>query len=346
MKTYELEAFKKSFILFFVVQFIFLLFLTYKIYNDKIHHIDNKISSLLMQCYLSKSCDKYNTTILKTTNKLQHHLYKEENNIYMIFKGDNILKMTFSINEYKIKKENILQEIYIHTFIYTFILVIISILFAIYTTNPLKKAFKLNDEFIKDILHDINTPLSALRINLKILSREFGNNDAITRSQESIVNILSLQDNMKYYLDQSDLNKEKINLSHTLEEKINFYKKQNDNIYFIVKIKEDIFLNTNQNAINRILDNIISNAIKYNKTNGAVTISFKDNILQIEDTGNGIKNTKKIFDRYYKENENGIGIGLNVVKKLSDSIGVIVTVESEISKGSIFKLDFTQVIFK
>jgi signal transduction histidine kinase len=233
-----------------------------------------------------------------------------------------------------------------YTFIYTLILIIISILFALYTTNPLKKAFKLNDEFIKDILHDINTPLSALRINLKILSREFGNNDAITRSQESIVNILSLQDNMKYYLDQSDLNKEKINLTHIIKEKVNFFKIQNDNIYFILKINEDIFLNTNQNAISRILDNILSNAIKYNKKNGAVTISFKNNILLIEDTGNGIKNTKRIFDRYYKENENGIGIGLNVVKKLCDSIGISITVESKISKGSIFKLDCSQVIFK
>jgi len=346
LKIFELEAFKKSFVLFFVVQFIFLLFLIYKTYTDKIHHFDNQISSLLMQCYLSKSCNKYDTNILKTTNKLQHHLYKEKENIYMIFKNKNIIKMTFPINEYNIKKEEILQEIYMYTFLYTLILIIISILFALYTTNPLKKAFKLNDEFIKDILHDINTPLSALRINLKILSREFGNNDAITRSQESIVNILSLQDNMKYYLDQSDLNKEKINLTHIIKEKVNFFKIQNDNIYFILKINEDIFLNTNQNAISRILDNILSNAIKYNKKNGAVTISFKNNILLIEDTGNGIKNTKRIFDRYYKENENGIGIGLNVVKKLCDSIGISITVESKISKGSIFKLDCSQVIFK
>ena len=346
MKIYEIEAFKKSFILFFVVQFIFLLFLVYKTYPDKIHHFDNKISSLLMQCYLSKSCNKYNTNILETTNKLQHHLYKEQNNIYMVFKNDKILQMTFSIDEYNKQKEEILNEIYIYTFIYTIILIIISILFALYTTNPLKKAFKLNDEFIKDILHDINTPLSALRINLKILSREFGNNDAITRSQESIVNILSLQDNMKYYLDQSDLNKEKINLTHLLEEKINFYKNQNNHIYFIFKIKEDIFLNTNTNAVSRILDNIISNAIKYNKKNGAVTISFKNDILYIQDSGLGIKNTKRIFERYYKENENGIGIGLNVVKKLCDSIGISISVQSEISKGSIFKLNCSEVIFK
>ena len=346
MKIFEVEAFKKSFVLFFVVQFIFLLFLMYKTYSDKIHHYDNQISSLLMQCYLNKSCNKYKLSILNKTNKLQHHLYKENNNIYMIFKNDSILKMTFSIKEYNIKKEDILNDIYIYTLIYTIILIIISILFSIYTTNPLKKAFKLNDEFIKDILHDINTPLSALRINLKILSREFGNNDAITRSQESIINILSLQDNMKYYLDQSDLNKEKINLTYIIKDKLTFLRTQHDNIYFILKIKEDIFLNTNQNALNRILDNIISNAIKYNKKNGAVTISFKNNTVYIQDTGFGIKNTKRIFDRYYKENENGIGIGLNVVKKLCDSIGIIVSVESEISVGSIFKLDCSEVIFK
>ena len=346
MKIYEVEAFKKSFILFFIVQFILLLFLIYKIYIDKIHHFDNKVSSLLMQCYLDTNCNKYNLNILKQTNKLQHHLYKEPNHIYMIFKSNKIEKMTFSIDEYNIKKDEILNEIYIYTLIYTIVLIIISILFAIYTTNPLKKAFKLNDEFIKDILHDINTPLSALRINLKILNREFGNNDAINRSQESIINILALQDNMKYYLDQSNLNKEKINLTNILENKIDFLNKQNDNINFIFNIQEDIFLNTNKNAIDRILDNIISNAIKYNKKNGSVIISYNNNLLKIQDTGYGIKNTKRIFDRYYKENTNGIGIGLNVVKKLCDSINVVISVESESSIGSIFKLDFSEVIFK
>ncbi|VAY88254.1 Two-component system histidine kinase DccS [hydrothermal vent metagenome] len=347
MKSYEKEAFKKSFILFFIVQIIFLSLLTYKTYNDNIHHLGSEISSSLMQCYLSKKCDRYKMLHLDYTKKLQHHLYVENNQIFMIFKTNSgIKKMQFSSDEYTLSVKKIQNDILFYFVLYMIILIVISLLFALYTSTPLRKAFKLNDNFIKDILHDINTPLSALRINLTILTKQFGNNTAINRSQESIKNILSLQDNMNHYLNNSNLNKDKVNLNHLIEKKIISFSNLYNNIKFIFKNENTIYLSINKNAINRILDNIISNACKYNKTNGSVLISFKNNILKIKDTGQGIKNTTKIFDRYYKENDSGIGIGLDVVNKLCKNCNITIDVNSVLTKGSTFKLDCSEVILK
>jgi signal transduction histidine kinase len=248
--------------------------------------------------------------------------------------------MLFSLDEYKKEKDIISNKIFYYIVIYVLILIAVSLLFALYTTNPLNNALKLNDEFIKDIVHDINTPLSALRINLKILNKEFGENDAIKRCEYSIINILSLQDNMSYFLNSNISNTDKVDLVSLLNTKVQWYKHIYHDIDFSLTINKTATLNINKNALNRILDNIISNACKYNKKNGSVDIKYKNNILIIKDTGIGIKNTKKIFDRYYKENDKGIGIGLNVVKKLCDSCLITIKIKSLINIGTEFMLVF------
>ena len=100
----------------------------------------------------------------------------------------------------------------------------------------------------------------------------------------------------------------------------------------------------NKDAFSRIIDNLLSNAYKYNKKDGFIKIILKDKLLIIEDSGKGIKNPSKIFDRFYKENDRGIGIGLHIVKKLCDELDIKVSVKSEIGKGSIFYLDLKSIM--
>ena len=101
-----------------------------------------------------------------------------------------------------------------------------------------------------------------------------------------------------------------------------------------------------KDAFVRIIDNILSNACKYNKKEGNVNILFNNNVwLEISDTGRGIKETSKIFHRFYKETSRGLGIGLHIVKKLSNKMDIKITVSSEINKGTIFKLDISKLIF-
>jgi len=92
----------------------------------------------------------------------------------------------------------------------------------------------------------------------------------------------------------------------------------------------------NPSAMKQILQNIISNACKYNSKDGYIKVYAKDKSLYIEDSGKGIENPQKIFDRSFSE-KNSSGIGLDIVKRLATSMDIDIEVQSS-SKGSIFIL--------
>jgi signal transduction histidine kinase len=109
---------------------------------------------------------------------------------------------------------------------------------------------------------------------------------------------------------------------------------------------QDIKLLANKEALLRIVENILTNAAKYNRVNGSVCIRYAGEKLFIEDSGKGIKNPAKIYDRFYKEQERGLGIGLHIVKKLCDELGIAIELSSTIGVGSIFVLNLSKLIYK
>jgi signal transduction histidine kinase len=85
---------------------------------------------------------------------------------------------------------------------------------------------------------------------------------------------------------------------------------------------DSLVIESDKNAFTRIIYNLLSNACKYNTTNGFVSVKLKENILSISNSSYGIKNPDKIFDRFYKESDRGVGIGLHIVKKLCNELGI------------------------
>lgn len=66
----------------------------------------------------------------------------------------------------------------------------------------------------------------------------------------------------------------------------------------------------------------MSNACKYNTRNGKITIITRANKVIISNDSHGVKNPSKVFERFYKEGERGLGIGLHIVDKLSNQLGI------------------------
>ncbi|NOX16207.1 MAG: HAMP domain-containing histidine kinase, partial [Epsilonproteobacteria bacterium] len=228
-------------------------------------------------------------------------------------------------------------------FVYFILLILVSIFFAYYTIKPFKNALKLNKEFVKDILHDFNTPVTSLKINLKILKKKYGEDEAIDRSDEAIDNILSLQENLRYFLNKSRFENEMINLKLLIKERVEYFHSIYPTIIFKNSIK-NINIYTNKTIFTRILDNIISNACKYNKQNGSIQISLIKNSLYIKDSGIGINNSKKVFERGYKEGKMGTGIGLHIVQKLSHDLNIPIKVKSTMDIGTVFILGLKSTI--
>ena len=346
MSRVELESFIKSFLLFFISLGILISTLFYLNYQKDIKTLDEKLFSEMRVCSFDLKCNNFTIDFAPIKNQDLYTLYKDKNNLESFFPvgaDDYYLRIYLKYDKY-MKKVTLIKKEAILFYLWTLAVVfILSILFSIYVLYPLRSALLLTQEFIKDILHDFNTPLSALRLNSYMLKREIGENEKIVRLEQAIHNILSLQENLKSYLFNYEQKKESVDIEKLVHERISLIKTNYEDIEFNVQIKE-LILEINRSAFTRVFDNILSNAAKYNKKNGKITILFikKSKTLSIIDTGKGIKNPSKIFNRFYKEQERGIGIGLHIVKKLCDELKIDLEVSSELEKGTTFSLLLTK----
>jgi len=222
------------------------------------------------------------------------------------------------------------------------VIALLSVIFSFYALSPLRNALRLTQEFIKDILHDFNTPLASLRLNTSMLKDEFQDNKKIQRIEQSVQTVLRLQSHLKSYLKNHKQQNEEFVLDDIVEDIIKILQINYPDITFSQNTN-NTKLFTNKEAFQRIINNIVSNAAKYNKQNGYVNIEVKNSKIYITDTGVGIKNPKKIFERFYKEQQRGIGIGLHIVKKLSEELGIKIEVKSKIGEGTTFVLNISSL---
>jgi len=117
-------------------------------------------------------------------------------------------------------------------------------------------------------------------------------------------------------------------------------------IKILAILPDKLFIRGDRSKLQRLVTNLLENAIKYNKSGGSVTISVSQEGQQInltfEDTGIGIpeNDLPKIFDRFYRcdasRSEAGIGLGLSLVKAIARAFGGDIRVRSDPGKGSSF----------
>ncbi len=118
------------------------------------------------------------------------------------------------------------------------------------------------------------------------------------------------------------------------------------NIVIEIDVDENLMVPMDRNLVNRVLENLFSNALRYTKDGDTISISCmqeKDSVkVCVCDTGIGMaeKDLQRIFDLFYRASnsrrEQGMGIGLSVVKTVIDAHGWKIDVESELGKGSSF----------
>ncbi len=342
MSRVELESFLKSFSLFFSSLGTLLVVLFYLNYQKEVQTLDEQLFSQMRVCSFDLKCKKFDIDFVQD-NKELYKLYKGKDGLSSFYPIPSSKKylMIIKFKKHKYEKEltKLKRTATLRFIVILSIVFLLSIIFSFYALYPLRNALNLTEEFIKDILHDFNTPLSSLRLNSSMLKDEIGENSKILRIENSIENILELQKHLKSYLLNHSLEKEVFSLKDLVEKKIKMIEKNYPTIKYSIEI-DDFKIDTNKEAFTRIIDNILTNAFKYNTKNGFVKISYSriSSKLFIIDEGIGIKNPKKIFDRFYKENDRGIGIGLHIVKKLCDELRIKISVDSIFGKGTIFVL--------
>jgi len=347
LKRYERESFLKSFLIFLVLLEVLLAINFWNEYQIKKVEIEDKIHIEMKLCAFTLQCEGLTTDFVdKDENKEENILY-QDGGFYSYFKVPTsdkyLMKVMYSKENYLLKVEKLENKLYRKFGFFSIFAAFVSLLFSMYSLMPLQKALRLNEEFVKDILHDFNTPISSMRINLKIFKREIGENKKIQRLENNIQSILSLQENLRIFLKGVPAQSERFSLKELVYSRIHYFEVLYPDVTYNMDI-DKMTLKTNKDAFTRILDNLLSNAGKYNIENGEVYIVLQGSNLTIKDTGKGIKHPSKVFDRYYKEQDRGIGIGLHIVKKLCDELTIPVHIESKQNEGTQIELNLSRVI--
>jgi signal transduction histidine kinase len=121
---------------------------------------------------------------------------------------------------------------------------------------------------------------------------------------------------------------------------------QEKGVQITTSLSEKVTIDSNKNMLQRLVTNLLENAIKYNRPNGSVSISAAkqdDRVrIQFEDTGIGINEEEisEIFERFYRgaevRSETGSGLGLSLAKAIVHRLGGRIQVASALNKGSVF----------
>ena len=210
-----------------------------------------------------------------------------------------------------------------------------------------KQDKKLQKVMIYRFVHQMKTPLSVLKLICENHSEE-EDYKKISRNVNTIEYNLNQILNI-YRLDEfkNDFVSEKVLLKNICKECINGLKDYfiSSQIYPKLDINEDIYVYSDSKWLKLIIHQILTNAIKYSNSTQTVSVIAKkedDKVyLSIIDTGVGIEKAdlRSIFELFYigkngRNNADSSGIGLYIVKKVSEYLGHKVEVESEIGKGT------------
>jgi len=213
--------------------------------------------------------------------------------------------------------------------------------------KPVKENFAILSRFMKDSAHELNTPVTALMMSANYLKK--GYDEEMVEHMLMSSKMISETYNSIAYLAFHDLDveiKEEFDLCEHINNSIKYFKEIAASKNIVINAKLTSYqLNMDRNSIRKLINNLISNAIKYSPNNSTIEITLEKNVLKIKDEGPGISesNQKKIFKRYKrlgKKGTGGFGIGLDIVMGICRKNSIDISLKSEEGKGSVFILHF------
>ena len=239
-------------------------------------------------------------------------------------------------------------EIWKSIIIYGLLAFVFFILFGLYLMKlflkPMRDSIVLLDRFIKDTTHELNTPLSAILANIEMMDTNVmveKNKTKLARINIAAKTVSILYRDLMYLtLEQEKKNHdEEIKIKELIYDRAEYFSvlAQSKHIECNLDL-EEATITMDKRKFTRVIDNLISNAIKYNKRSGTVGIQLREGMLAIWDTGIGIDERKipLMFDRYMRFNnsEGGFGVGLSIVKNILDEYDISIKVESKVGEGT------------
>ena len=293
------------------------------------------------------------STLLMNDVKLDEVIYLKDGYIHLIKEPESYyLGSKYVIVE--IEDDNIwfanIKYKMLFWFLFSFILLLfVGYFIAKLFLKPMRESIQMLDRFIKDTTHELNTPIAAILSNIQMINKD--NIDEklakkINRIEIGAKTISNIYEDLTFVSLNNQIisNNEKLNFSQILNQRVDFFKSiaNSKKIEFILDIKENVFIVCDIKKLSKLIDNILSNAIKYNKFQGFIKVTLKDKILIIEDSGKGMSkdNLSNLFTRYkrFDKSVGGFGIGLNIVSLIAKEYDLKIDVISKIDVGTRIKI--------
>ena len=241
--------------------------------------------------------------------------------------------------------EKLKKEIFIFVVIAFFFMTFFGYFLLQIFLKPMKDALHLLDRFIKDTTHELNTPISAIISNVEMIDTDLLDEKMarkIKRIDIGAKTISNIYEDLTFLtLDNKIISQNEIlDLTKIVNQRVEYFQTLADvkKIKFELNINNEVTIFCDIKKMSKIIDNLLSNAIKYNKVQGCILITLKENYLSVEDTGKGMTEEQigQLFQRYmrFDKSVGGFGIGLNIVSLIAKEYDFHIDVSSEIKKGT------------
>jgi len=209
---------------------------------------------------------------------------------------------------------------------------------------PMRESMERLNLFIQDTTHELNTPISTILANIEMLET-FGKcekNEELQRIEIASKTLSHIYDDLTYLnLNHNYYRRiEPINVSTFIRERMVYFNviAENKRLKLEMSIDEDVIIEIDKNDLMRLVDNLITNAIKYNKQEGLLKLKLTKAFFSVTDTGIGIRkrDLDTIVCRFKRANtsEGGFGIGLDIVNQVVENYGFILDIHSKEERGT------------
>lgn len=224
-----------------------------------------------------------------------------------------------------------------------------------------RELIEKNNHLIRIVSHDLKSPVNRIFALTQLIQEESGNlsenqKEYLGRTHQAIADMLSMIRNLldTRWLDGDpiDLRPEKFNLTSALNNLIRNYQPlaTRKKIQITANLPAQVIVSEDRHFLFRIIENILSNAVKFSQEGKNITVSLQENVtsllITIQDEGPGFSedDLKKLYQKYVPltarptGGESSTGLGLAIVKTLADKMGIVLTCESELGKGTTFSM--------
>ena len=358
MTRHEKNTFIRFTFIYMLISFLLFLVLGFYYYFDQKRLIEDRLA-VEMSTYAgayrqsgSKSLPKGFNATLENKNKYPYPAFLHNDDTYIntscagSLYPEDIIVVESKPEIIKQRLEQLKEKFYIFMIVSFIVNLFISLFLSWLSLRPIRLANQQFRQFVDDVIHDLNAPVSALSINMESMLNSY-NDDRLLRMGRSIDSIKNLYLNLEVLLkERYEAVVEPMNISEICNKVVAQLEVIYPDVVFDVNVPS-IYVKMNAVTFERIIINLIENAAKYTQNNPLVSIGVdSQNRFYVKDNGPGIDKSVELFKRSKqgKKENTGYGLGLSIVSRLSDECQIDFETHSIKGEGTGFYFDISSHI--